>query len=68
MPELAKAHPFAEWIARAGKRQALTGHSTPADIAGAVTFPASHDARFITGVILPVDGGTTAASGQPDFY
>jgi NAD(P)-dependent dehydrogenase (short-subunit alcohol dehydrogenase family) len=39
----------------------------PDDIAGAVAFLASADARFITGVILPVDGGITAGSSQPRF-
>lgn len=52
-------------LAEFNKRMALTGYATPADIAGAVTFLASDDARFITGVILPVDGGVTAANGQP---
>jgi meso-butanediol dehydrogenase/(S,S)-butanediol dehydrogenase/diacetyl reductase len=42
------------------------GHSaTPADIAAVITFLASGDARFITGVALPVDGGVTASNGQP---
>ncbi|MET0969697.1 MAG: SDR family oxidoreductase [Tardiphaga sp.] len=52
-------------IAKFNERMALEGYATPADIAGAVTFLASADARFITGVILPVDGGVTAANGQP---
>jgi meso-butanediol dehydrogenase/(S,S)-butanediol dehydrogenase/diacetyl reductase len=52
-------------IAKFNERMALEGYATPADIAGAVTFLASEDARFITGVILPVDGGVTAANGQP---
>jgi NAD(P)-dependent dehydrogenase (short-subunit alcohol dehydrogenase family) len=30
---------------------------TPADIAGPVMFLASAQAQFVTGVILPVDGG-----------
>ena len=30
---------------------------TPEDIAGPVLFLASNDAEFVTGVILPVDGG-----------
>lgn len=34
------------------------------DIANAAVFLASEDASYITGVILPVDGGTTAATGQ----
>ena len=38
----------------------LPGTPTPEDIAAAVAFLASDDARFITGVILPVDGGYVA--------
>jgi meso-butanediol dehydrogenase / (S,S)-butanediol dehydrogenase / diacetyl reductase len=52
-------------IERFNERRALTGYSTPADIAGSVSFLASDDARFITGVVIPVDGGITAGSGQP---
>lgn len=55
-------------IARFNERRALTGYSTPADIAGAVTFLASDDARFIAGTVLPVDGGITSASGQPNLF
>ena len=32
----------------------------PADVAGAVTFLSGPDAQFITGVVLPVDGGYLA--------
>jgi NAD(P)-dependent dehydrogenase (short-subunit alcohol dehydrogenase family) len=32
----------------------------PSDVAGAVTFLSGPDARFITGVVLPVDGGYLA--------
>jgi NAD(P)-dependent dehydrogenase (short-subunit alcohol dehydrogenase family) len=32
----------------------------PADVAGAVAFLAGPDAAFITGVVLPVDGGYLA--------
>ncbi|MBO1336509.1 SDR family NAD(P)-dependent oxidoreductase [Streptomyces sp. VRA16 Mangrove soil] len=34
----------------------------PADIAAAVAFLASRDASWITGVVLPVDGGITAVN------
>lgn len=37
----------------------------PEDIASAIAFLASEDARYITGVNLPVDGGLTASNGQP---
>lgn len=37
----------------------------PDDIAGPIAFLASEDARFITGVNLPVDGGLSASDGQP---
>jgi 3-oxoacyl-[acyl-carrier protein] reductase len=29
----------------------------PDDIAGAAVYLASEDARFVTGIVLPVDGG-----------
>jgi meso-butanediol dehydrogenase / (S,S)-butanediol dehydrogenase / diacetyl reductase len=37
----------------------------PADVAGVIAFLAGDDARFVTGVVLPVDGGLRASSGQP---
>lgn len=40
----------------------------PADIAGAIAFLASDDARFMTSVNLPVDGGLTASNGQPPLF
>ncbi|KGJ74457.1 3-oxoacyl-ACP reductase [Cryobacterium roopkundense] len=51
--------------ARLLDRVALGRAATPADIARAVLFIASPDAGYITGAILPVDGGTTASAGTP---
>jgi NAD(P)-dependent dehydrogenase (short-subunit alcohol dehydrogenase family) len=34
--------------------------ATPEEIAKAIAYLASHDARFITGVALPIDGGGSA--------
>ncbi|MBD1551839.1 SDR family NAD(P)-dependent oxidoreductase [Pseudomonas typographi] len=39
----------------------------PADVAAAVAFLISDEARQISGVVLPVDGGFTAKTGQPDL-
>jgi NAD(P)-dependent dehydrogenase (short-subunit alcohol dehydrogenase family) len=38
----------------------LHGTGTPQDLVGAAIFLASQEARWITGVCLPVDGGYTA--------
>ena len=47
------------------ERIALGRAGEPDDIASAIAFLASDDARYITGVNLPVDGGLTASNGQP---
>ena len=39
--------------------------AAPKEIAAVIAFLASDDASFITGVNLPVDGGTSASNGEP---
>ncbi|MGZ8177265.1 SDR family NAD(P)-dependent oxidoreductase [Williamsia sp. SKLECPSW1] len=46
-------------------RIALGRPGEPEDVAPAVLFLASEDARYITGALLPIDGGTSASTGQP---
>ncbi|MCM3688960.1 SDR family NAD(P)-dependent oxidoreductase [Kocuria rosea] len=46
-------------------RVALGRAATPEDVARAVLFLAGPDAAYITGAVIPVDGGTTASTGQP---
>jgi meso-butanediol dehydrogenase/(S,S)-butanediol dehydrogenase/diacetyl reductase len=41
--------------------------ATPDEVASVIAFLASDDARFVNGVILPVDGGLGASNGQPNF-
>ncbi|CAG9000252.1 MAG: 4-formylbenzenesulfonate dehydrogenase TsaC1/TsaC2 [Candidatus Celerinatantimonas neptuna] len=47
------------------ERIALGRAAEPEEVASVVTFLCSDDAKFLTGVNLPVDGGATASDGQP---
>lgn len=52
-------------MAKFRERIPLGRAAKPDDIAGVIAFLASDDARFVTGVNLPVDGGLSASNGQP---
>lgn len=54
-----------ELMAKFKERIALGRAADPEDIAPVIAFLASDDARFVTGVNLPVDGGLSASNGQP---
>lgn len=54
-----------ELLERFYDRIPLRRAGQPEDIASAIAFLASDDARYVTGVNLPVDGGITASNGQP---
>lgn len=47
------------------KRLPMQRPAEPEEIADVIAFLASDDARFVNGVILPVDGGLSASNGQP---
>ncbi|MDQ1397970.1 MAG: hypothetical protein QOG64_3229 [Acidimicrobiaceae bacterium] len=47
------------------RRMILTRGGRPQDVADAALYLASQDAAFVTGVIVPVDGGASVVSGMP---
>jgi len=55
----------AEFSSRLLDRLARERAAEPDDVAAAALFLSSPDAAYITGVVLPVDGGTTASVGTP---
>lgn len=48
-------------------RIAMKRAGQPEEVADVIAFLASQDARFVTGTILPVDGGLSASNGQPNM-
>ena len=54
-------------MAEYDRRIPLRRPGLPAEMAAAIAFLASDDASYVTGHCLVVDGGLTAATGQPNF-
>ncbi|KQT42068.1 3-oxoacyl-ACP reductase [Aureimonas sp. Leaf454] len=52
-------------MAKFAERIPLGRAAHPEEVADVIAFLASHDARFVNGVNLPVDGGLSASNGQP---
>jgi meso-butanediol dehydrogenase/(S,S)-butanediol dehydrogenase/diacetyl reductase len=58
---------YPEVLARLLARIPLGRGAQPEEVAAVIAFLASADAGFVNGVDLPVDGGTSASSGQGSF-
>ena len=52
-------------VAKFVERIPLGRGAEPEEVADVIAFLASEDARFVTGVNLPVDGGVHASNGNP---
>ena len=54
-------------LEKAWERIPLRRAGKPEEIAAAVAFLASDEALWITGIVLPVDGGQTCTDGGPEW-
>jgi meso-butanediol dehydrogenase/(S,S)-butanediol dehydrogenase/diacetyl reductase len=54
-------------LQKAWDRIPLRRAGRPEEIAAAVAFLASDEAQWITGVVLPVDGGQTCTDDGPEW-
>lgn len=56
-----------ELVQQFAERIPMARGAEPEEVADVIAFLASHDARFVTGAIIAVDGGLSASNGQPRF-
>ncbi len=54
-------------LAKFAERMPMGRAAEPGEVADVIGFLASRDARFVTGAIVPVDGGLSASNGQPNM-
>ena len=54
-------------LARFRDRIPMQRPAEPAEVADVIAFLAGHDARFVNGAHIPVDGGLGASNGQPNM-
>ena len=54
-------------MVKVAERIPLGRGAEPEEVADVIAFLAGEDARFVTGVNLPVDGGSHASNGLPNF-
>jgi len=47
-------------VEKLGPSQAMGRFGTPEDVAGVVTFLASDLSAYVSGVVIPIDGGISA--------
>ena len=52
-------------MAKFAERIPMGRGAEPEEVGDVIVFLASHDARFINGALIPVDGGLSASNGQP---
>ncbi|MFI5783887.1 SDR family oxidoreductase [Nocardia sp. NPDC051570] len=58
----------ADTLAAFRERIPMLRPAEPAEVADAIAFLASSDARFVNGAHIPVDGGLHASNGQPRMF
>jgi NAD(P)-dependent dehydrogenase (short-subunit alcohol dehydrogenase family) len=61
LAQISRAGPYEvdELRRRVARTTAVNRFGTPAELAAAISFLLSADASFITGAVVPVDGGMT---------